>query len=1221
MRLVITFFLFLFPVLSFAASYQGEIFTWGYGELLKEILEAIRALVDNNGLSVIFKAAMGVAFLLFALKKATDERAAVHIELGKLLLLFVVVWYLFLSAPNDAKHRYIITDKVTGAQYVVEQVPTGIGEPLSLISNLEDKIAAAMEREFSLPNSITYRNSGFGFPLNAQSIMPELKTSDIYFTLTLKEFIENCTLYEIQSGEKDVTKILSAEDLLVALDPNGDTRLTKVYTSANPQGEVVECKDAYEHITDYVKNNLVPQIEKLAAAMLSTTTTQLEDKIPDVTQLFFNATKSARDYLQQNFLINMVKGSFASIAAATGLSESQLSYSAAVAKQSTNDRFITMGYLAKDYLPIAKGVLTALIVGLSWIIALLSVIFMDFRYLTKYVFLLLWLMLWTPILVIINYIGDVNVAKVFSQITNDTGQTITLFTSSFLNNKVSSTLAWLGYLVWVTPPLAYAIAKASEYGFVSIASSLSGMAGGGASAGASADVSNAQNPAPKMRVGDTTFTDMPGGGIQREKQYSYGGHSVDEKMVNMGSTQQLALAVDGIVTANANIGQSGVSGINVSSPAASLMAQSSIKENLQQQIKATQQHLEQTTTTFTQTTSSGISEAITDKNGFSIGNDKTLTDSERKAESKAVMSALEKVLSKDTQESSVFTTMKNIAIKDGLGFEIKKVAGVNGRFEITGVDSQGKEYTLTLTGKEAEAFREQFAQTFSKELVTNESAREAFLKDTSHTNTKLYSQISGVSHQLSESQSKLKSLEQMENLVKSKGMTFSQNLLNALAMDLVEEYKTKNPNLSDKEAVKLAVSNITDMIEKNTLKDEIKKRGLVDEIINQKGFEDKYKKGEESIKVNKSLATSTIENINENKENIKERGGYIEQAVGENHKSFDDIKASYDDKKMREVTGGNLNDEVGGATNEVNRRLNQSVFENFWEDNKAQTVLNGLAVGGILGYGVYKYWKANRAITPEIINDEKPTRFNNNDKIHYTDTEKLPHTEAKGLPYKEGKLLTGETHMTGDGVIVKNASTAPVFTTDGTKINIGNPNKGAVMATEVATSAPKSSFFLDAVKTTAGITALTLIDGTPLAPTQISDSSIYSGQFAGFAPSSHLFGSDTTSVVIKTADGKAQAINTDVPYDEMKNYIQKNPQAREVLELAAQKGVWGVAPMALSEIESPEKLVNTLKFNIPGVNAFKPEGGNKTEEIRTEPVNENKTNQSARYSKPSDLLP
>ncbi len=1171
----IVFLLFFFLQFLLGADYNGEIYTWGYGELLKNILDAIRALVDGNGLSIIFKTTVGIAFLVFAFKKATDGRVNIVWEFGKMMTLATAVWYLFLNAPNDAKHRYVITDKVTGAQYVVEQIPTGIGEPLQIMSLLEDRIAGAMEKEFSLPNSITYRNSGLGFPLQLQSTMPELKTSDIYFTLTLKDFLENCTLYEIQDGTKNVNDLLTSDDLLAALDPGDDNRLTKVYSASNPDGKVVECKDAYQDIVDNVQNTQLPYIERLAAALLRTSTTLLENKIPDVVQLFFNASKSARDYLQQNFIINMVKGSFKSIAATTGLSESQLAYAAAVAQQSTKDKFITMGFLAKEYLPIAKGILTALIVGLSWIIALVAIIFIDFRYLTKYFFLLLWLVLWTPILVIINYIGDIYAAKVFNQVVNDTGQTITLFTSAFINNKISSTLAWLGYLAWVTPPLAYAIAKGSEYGFVSIASSLSGMATSGAGVGASADVSNAQNPIPRTRVGDVIYTDKPGG-IQKEHLFSYGGHSMDEKVVKMGNMEQVGLTSDnGVLNAVASIAPSGIVGINVTSTAASALAQNSIKENLQQQIKAAKQHLEQSAENFVDTISSNISQSINSKGGFSIGSDKSLSLSDRQSETYAVLNSIEKIIGKDTNYSKVLNAMKQASAKEGLAFNVKGLA--NGGIRIEGIDQKSNKYSLTLTGKDAEAFREQFGKVFAKELMENQSAREAFLKETSHTNQEMYNDISSVSKQYSKSKSDLESLEKVQSLIKSKGISISQNLLNELAIDLIEEFKNKNPRISDKEAFTYAIADISTMIRNGTLGQELEKRGLIDRIVNEESFKNKLEETDANIgNVDKSVAYFTNSTISNVKDDVKARGDYIDKAVDLNNVSFNKLKEKSHLDISKPKHNSSLEKEVKKAEQEINRKLNQSLESNFWEDNSTEIVTAGLFITAPYlyagGKGIYDWWKK--------VKNVKPTSIIEGDKI------------------------------------VENA-------------------KEALTAVETANTVRTSfsSNSIKAIKAGVGAMAVGLIEGVPLNPTPIADDSLFSGKFGGFIPQEHIFGNDTVGVLVKSG-GKVYVLNTQVPYSEMKEYVETHPEAKTILENALKNGIMG-SPVNFQDIKTPQELITTMKFNTISSNSII---GNFTNPLTGFPVtSENKTSvrnnnyddvkiekketNFSKPTKPSDLMP
>ena len=81
MRLL--FLLLSLSVSLFATDYDGEIYTWGYSELIKNVLDSIHMLVNGNGLATLFKIAMGIGFLIFAFKKAIDPKANPAWEFGK----------------------------------------------------------------------------------------------------------------------------------------------------------------------------------------------------------------------------------------------------------------------------------------------------------------------------------------------------------------------------------------------------------------------------------------------------------------------------------------------------------------------------------------------------------------------------------------------------------------------------------------------------------------------------------------------------------------------------------------------------------------------------------------------------------------------------------------------------------------------------------------------------------------------------------------------------------------------------------------------------------------------------------------------------------------------------------------------------------------------------------------------------------------------------------
>ncbi|MCV3349765.1 hypothetical protein [Campylobacter sp. RKI_CA19_01127] len=129
------FYILFLSALIFAPSL---LFSWGYGEVANDILKAIKGI--TSGADYMVKIVMAIAFFTFAIKKVMDERTSPIFEFGKMIFIMVIIWQCFLRAPNDAQHRYMIHDNVTGKDYIVSQVPLGIGLTFSFMSRMEDSI-------------------------------------------------------------------------------------------------------------------------------------------------------------------------------------------------------------------------------------------------------------------------------------------------------------------------------------------------------------------------------------------------------------------------------------------------------------------------------------------------------------------------------------------------------------------------------------------------------------------------------------------------------------------------------------------------------------------------------------------------------------------------------------------------------------------------------------------------------------------------------------------------------------------------------------------------------------------------------------------------------------------------------------------------------------------------------------------------------------------------
>ena len=919
-------FLFLLLSLSislFATNYEGEIYTWGYGELIKNVLDSIHMLVNGSGLASIFKIAMGIGFLLFAFKKATDGRGNPAIEFGKFMLFATAVWYLFLNAPNDAKHRYVITDKVTNQQWVVEEIPTGIGEPLSIITTFEDRVIAAMEKVFSLPQSISYRNSGFGFPLRDQYVLGQLSTPDIYFTQTFKAFITNCTINEITDGSKDIKAIVTANDLLSALNPDGDSRLTKIYSQSDPDGKTVQCTEAYNYITDFL-NTHNDDFVKLAAARLRTISQTLLNRTNAVPQLFFNIGESARDYINQNFLINLTKTAFSAAAAESGLSSTQIAYATAIAKQNMQNKFAVSGILAREYIPIIKGVLLSLIVALSWIIALLALIHLDFRYISMYFTLLLWLMLWSPIFVILNYLGDTYVAKIFSQITRDTGQVLTMYNFNFVNSKVTNTLGWLGYLSWLVPPLAFAIAKASERGFVNFASSIAQTASAGASAGASAVTSKGTQATPEYRVGDTIYKDVPGGMQQISYAYS-GGHQFSITETKTGGVDNINANIDGgAAQALASFAGGGVTSATFSSKNISANVTNSLKSQASKKLQEAKSHLESEKYSYQSSVSGEITNQISSKDGFNLSSDKSMSLSEKVATQETTLNAVKHSMGDNTAFQKQYDKIQQAAASGSLGIKIAKT-GAGGEIKFT--DGNKEVGTIKLDEAHFKAFEKKFSQTLSKDLADNETARKGFYKSFDKNEAKNFSQSARESKELSDAYSRVKTTQNELSYISEQGASISQNALSALFRDELNEIKSKNPYISDKEAVEIASDNILTYQKDGTLMQELKERGYLDNINkpDTSKFENNVNKH-----IEEKFANKVQDEVGHTREEVKQNGSRIDGVVDKNSINSSELKDKYTKETKDFHTGdfkpSSKNEEY---LNKVKKEANGDIVDNI----------------------------------------------------------------------------------------------------------------------------------------------------------------------------------------------------------------------------------------------------------------------------------------------------
>ncbi|ECQ5912415.1 TPA: conjugal transfer protein TraG N-terminal domain-containing protein [Campylobacter jejuni] len=707
---------FLFGATEIANS--NLIYTWGYGDVMNEIMQAVKGITTET--SYIVNAALAISLLLFSIKKAMDGQTNPVFEFGKMFILFAVVWQMFLRAPNDNSHRFMIHDEVTSKDYVISQIPIGIGKSFALMTQFEKVILEAMEKHFSTPQSTNFSNAGLGFSLQVMSTLPSVKLSAIDATLqkNIDFYFRNCVSVGILLNQQGRNLFQNSDNLMQDLFTNigNGSQLTPLFKNNNNVEEqsVVPCSDAGPQIVEMIQND-TDEAMKIHAALLGMANdmANYEQKFLGAAQIYNEQAVSARSYLQQSMVMLASQDAIINTAKSVGLNPASVAANTAYADQQFYASMQAQGHMAQTYLPLAKAYLTAIIIGLSWLVALLSIVFGSYAHIKMFFTLCIWIVLWTPILCIINFINDFNLMNVAQVITGGKAA-LSLGDNMLIFKEVANRSNFMNYLVMSTPVLAYAIAKASEQGFITFASGLSqALTGASRAAGSFANQqalsTQTSIAAPRgdevwaVGAGYNTLQSSFGAGgrsFMGTRDMQHGGELVKDNMTGSSA----------VINANGSIGNASIKGLNAGMTASNLETRAHALSDAIQNSNLSQRALE---------VASGKGDSL------------ALSENDRSAIANATQHALANAYSKATgvDVKQAYEDVINGKIGGGIGFS-KEIKGVRINVDAGGYVSTGsvesEDWYQKLSKDQKETFNKTFNESISNEIGKNRDASASF---------------------------------------------------------------------------------------------------------------------------------------------------------------------------------------------------------------------------------------------------------------------------------------------------------------------------------------------------------------------------------------------------------------------------------------------------------------------------------------------------------------
>lgn len=548
------------------------------------------------------------------------------------------------------------------------------------------------------------------------STSPSVKLSAIDATLqkNIDFYFRNCVSVGILLNQQGRNLFQNSDNLIQDLFTNigNGSQLTPLFKNNNNVEEqsVVPCSDAGPQIVEMIKKD-TDEAMKIHAALLGMANdmANYEQKFLGAAQIYNEQAVSARSYLQQSMIMLASQDAIINTAKSVGLNPASVTANTAYADQQFYASMQAQGHMAQTYLPLAKAYLTAIIIGLSWLVALLSIVFGSYAHIKMFFTLCIWIVLWTPILCIINFINDFNLMNVAQVITGGKAA-LSLGDNMLIFKEVANRSNFMNYLVMSTPVLAYAIAKASEQGFVTFASGLSQALTGASRAAGSFANQQALSTQTSIAAprGDEVWAVGAGGGRFSMSAVTGGGTTVKDVNTNTN----FALGSNGEIT---NMSIAGLDAKHAQSE--------------------TQTRQDSLANSIADTHKTGINQGITSNYLRNHGAGVEDTKAIEKAEAQALRETMSEVLG----DKSSFSEADKKALEGSIGAYANASAGfkvfgsggevggtVRGTASIGTSSNETQEYSRSLSKEGQAAFDKMYAEKLGNIIKSNDSVASAY---------------------------------------------------------------------------------------------------------------------------------------------------------------------------------------------------------------------------------------------------------------------------------------------------------------------------------------------------------------------------------------------------------------------------------------------------------------------------------------------------------------
>ena len=462
------------------------IHTWGGGGLFAIIFNVVSVLLYGssgwNGIFMIALSIGGFSALIMAFIKGSFEALLTQWFFPSLLICGILL------GPRDTlfiKDHLVNKSGSSMEQtvYKVDNVPYFMKIICSIISQISYKLTHNLERVTHEVDSSQYNWTGHIYAGDTLFQAGKVDINNPYLKKNLHNYVYDCVFNDINMEDPWYTKddLYKADNIIDFMEQEAGVWLSTKYTDNKGHTTPMRCKAAIGNIKKEFSGSALVNGKPSERFLDSMKTEIFGDLNGDAQKLIGmsqESLKGQKELLQQAFSMDSVQNSLA-----------PNTYATLKAEQMHRQQQGILGSMGAKSIVSMKNFFEALIYCSFPIILILAVATLGFRSLFNWLQFLVWINLWPPFFVVINFVlnttWDFRMAKVFGV----AGANLSIFSSHGLADLYSSMESIAAGALFCVPWISYAIVKGGVSSMMHLAGTLNAPAQAAASQAASEKVS------------------------------------------------------------------------------------------------------------------------------------------------------------------------------------------------------------------------------------------------------------------------------------------------------------------------------------------------------------------------------------------------------------------------------------------------------------------------------------------------------------------------------------------------------------------------------------------------------------------------------------------------------------------------------------------------------------------------------------------------------------